>query len=587
VDEVQAAVVTYKRQVDETVAVNDGIMEVRNRLDEAAVNYMEHCYAYLGGQNESMAEEIRTNTGDAALLERLSKITLVNDVIDIGNSIRIGTFKSLAFDDPALLEETLKRFPQLEEKYTALRKITRMENDLKQIDQIEAAGENYQGAMKSLLNSMRTILRLNEERLATAETVLSESRDVAAKGIKETEKIAADSVSNLVSASRTMIIGLAVVLVVGVLTAVYITRSTVVPLRKGLDFTRQVSDGDLTATVDVNQRDEIGQLADALRGMIERLRTIVADVKTTADNVASGSLELSATAEEMSQGASEQASAAEEASSSMEQMAANIRQNADNAKETERIALKAANDAQDGGKAVTDTVSAMREIAEKISIIEEIARQTDLLALNAAIEAARAGDHGRGFAVVASEVRKLAERSQRAAGEINKLSVESVDTAESAGNMLGRIVPDIQRTAELVQEIAAASNEQNTGADQINKAIQQLDQVIQQNASATEEMASTSQELSSQAEQLQSLMTFFTIEQTRKKTAASEKKTQEPPRAKKQTEVAHFKKESKPESQAKPPAKTGGRETVPKEGYHFDLDIKGGEETDDSDFIKY
>jgi methyl-accepting chemotaxis protein len=196
----------------------------------------------------------------------------------------------------------------------------------------------------------------------------------------------------------------------------------------------------------------------------------------------------------------------------MEQMASNIKQNADNAQQTEKIALKAAQDAREGGKAVAETVGAMKEIAAKITIVEEIARQTNLLALNAAIEAARAGEHGKGFAVVASEVRKLAERSQTAAAEISKLSRSSVDVAEKAGEMLGRIVPDIQRTAELVQEINAASNEQNSGAEQINKAIQQLDQVIQQNASATEETASTSEELSSQSEQLLESIGFFKID---------------------------------------------------------------------------
>jgi len=174
--------------------------------------------------------------------------------------------------------------------------------------------------------------------------------------------------------------------------------------------------------------------------------------------------------------------------------------------------VKSAADARDGGKAVEATVHAMKEIADKISIIEEIARQTNLLALNAAIEAARAGEHGKGFAVVASEVRKLAERSQKAAAEISELSSSSVEVAEKAGELLNKMVPDIQRTAELVQEISAASREQDTGADQINKAIQQLDQVIQQNASASEEMASTAEELASQAELLQTSISFFRVD---------------------------------------------------------------------------
>ena len=197
----------------------------------------------------------------------------------------------------------------------------------------------------------------------------------------------------------------------------------------------------------------------------------------------------------------------------MEEMVSNIKQNADNAQQTEKIAVKSAEDAREGGRSVAEAVNAMKEIASKISIIEEIARQTNMLALNAAIEAARAGEHGKGFAVVAAEVRKLAERSQKAAGEINQLSASSVKVAEKAGEMLEKLVPDIQKTAELVKEISAASNEQNTGAEQINTALQQLEKVIQQNASAAEEMASTSEELSGQAEQLIGTIDFFQIEE--------------------------------------------------------------------------
>ncbi|HEX9022375.1 MAG TPA: methyl-accepting chemotaxis protein [Geobacteraceae bacterium] len=273
---------------------------------------------------------------------------------------------------------------------------------------------------------------------------------------------------------------------------------------------KEVAAGNLT--LEIRERSADDELLRALAAMVKRLGEVVNEVQTAADNVASGSQELSSGSEEMSQGASEQAAAAEEASSSMEEMSSNIRQNADNALQTEKIAVKSAEDAREGGKAVQATVGAMKDIAGKISIIEEIARQTNLLALNAAIEAARAGEHGKGFAVVASEVRKLAERSQKAAAEIYELSASSVEVAERAGELLARMVPDIQKTAELVQEISAASREQDTGAEQINKAIQQLDQVIQQNAGAAEEMASTAEELSAQAEQLQEAIAFFRVD---------------------------------------------------------------------------
>ena len=292
-----------------------------------------------------------------------------------------------------------------------------------------------------------------------------------------------------------------------------------VNLNKTAAVANAIAQGNLTIEAKpLSDKDTLGL---ALERMVEKLRQIVSEALTAAQNVSAGSQELSASAEQLSQGATEQASSAEEASSSMEEMASNVKQNADNANQTEKIAAQSAKDAEASGAAVGRAVNAMQTIAEKITIVQEIARQTDLLALNAAVEAARAGEHGKGFAVVASEVRKLAERSQAAAAEIGTLSGETVKVAQEAGAMLAKLVPDIKKTAELVEEITAACREQDVGAAQINQAIQQLDKVGQQNASASEQVSSTSEELASQAEQLQATIAYFRIEQGGKDQAAA------------------------------------------------------------------
>jgi methyl-accepting chemotaxis protein len=345
----------------------------------------------------------------------------------------------------------------------------------------------------------------------------------------------------------------AVIFVVLLVVTLMLSKAIVTPVIQGVEFAEEIARGNFSGRLNLNRSDELGQLTGALdrmaenlarqadvadeiaRGnlavdvkpssevdrlgnamhmMVETLNEVLGQVRSATNNVTDGAQAMTASTEALSQGASEQAAAAEEASSSIEQMTANIRQNADNAIQTEKIAIQAARDAAEGGKSVAETVRAMKQIAAKINIIEEIARQTNLLALNAAIEAARAGEHGRGFAVVAAEVRKLAERSQKAAGEINELSNSSVAVAEMAGQMLAAIVPNIQKTAELVQEIAAASREQDAGAEQIGKSIQQLDSVIQQNASASEEMSATAEELAGQAETLKAMVQYFVITET-------------------------------------------------------------------------
>ena len=343
----------------------------------------------------------------------------------------------------------------------------------------EKLNEEYQGDFNRIQNNLNMLIEAMDDISRLAEEIAGGNLAISATERSENDRLMR-ALNEMIEAMKDVVI-----------------------------LAEEIAGGNLT--VDVNERSEQDRLMIALNAMVERLNDLVLQVISAAENVAYGSQQLSLSAQNVAEGATEQSTAAEQASASMEQMAANIRQNADNAIQTEKIALKSSKDAQESGDAVAQTVEAMRTIAQKISIVEDIAGETRLLSLNATIEAARAHEHGKGFGVVASEVRALAGRSQESAEEINALASTSVEIAGKAGDMLTQLVPDIQKTAELVMEISAASNEQSSGTAQINNAIQQLDQVIQRNSATAEEMASMAEELSSQARQLQSTMKFFKV----------------------------------------------------------------------------
>jgi methyl-accepting chemotaxis protein len=309
-----------------------------------------------------------------------------------------------------------------------------------------------------------------------------------------------------------------IMIIAGIVLSLVISLAIIKNIRKAISeaslVVSKLSEGDLTVEIQSTSKDEIGLLLADLKSMIHKFKDVISYVSSASDNIVEASQELRSSSQQMSEGATEQAAATEEVSSSMEEMVANVQQNTDNALQTEKIAIKASADASESSVAVNEAVSSMKSINDKINIISDIARQTNILALNAAVEAARAGDQGRGFAVVAAEVRKLAEKSQIAATEIIELSKSSVVIAEKSGKLLDAIVPNIQQTAKLVEEISASSSEQNLGSGQINNALQQLNQVTQQNAATSEEMAASAEELSSQADSLKEIISFFKSDNT-------------------------------------------------------------------------
>ena len=470
---------------------------------QAVAQYKKRVNDYISNPTAAKYNDIRA---EAHKIEAAIKSVLIKDGRSLLLSIRRSEKDYLLRRDSKHAEETHQAVASLRDRINTSDILPIHKTILKdKIDRYQTAfdrliDEDRQSAtaVENMREAVHQIEPLVEETVSSAR----DGRDLKIASTIKTSRVLNETAVGVGIIASVLALFLSVIIIRSILRQLGADPSEV------LAVAEEVAAGRLDIEFKADDR-RVG-VYRAMMNMVEKLREVVNDVQSAAETVSSGSEEMSSSSEELSQGATEQASNLEEVTSSMEQMASNITQNADNAAETEKIAGQAAVDAVESGRQVQDTVRAMRNIAEKISIIEEIARQTNLLALNAAIEAARAGEAGRGFAVVAAEVRKLAERSGHAAKEIGELSVSSVDVAEQAGKMLEKMVPDIRRTAELVQEISSASREQTAGTAQINQAIAQLDQVVQQNASSAEEVSSTAQELAGQAQQLQSTMNFFT-----------------------------------------------------------------------------
>ncbi len=557
-------VAEYDALAKETRQIVDNIAAQRAILDEAAATYLAQANAFLENQEEAYMQDLADNASDAAMIERLRKIYIMNEAIDLANNARVATFKAIADFDYGGLKSALDMLDRIAPLAVELNQITRMRADLDALATIGESRQRYYDALSASNGYFQRLAELNVERTRSGEDVLAAAQNTASAGIAATKRISEEAVNKVTSSVVIIAIGLVIALLLAVIIAIVLTVSIVRALQKGVDFAKEIALGNLKIELDVYQKDEIGELADAMRGMlvslqekgrvIERiadgdltvqfakasdkddlgesllvmkssLTEILTNVKSAIEQVSSGSDQVSQASQELSQGATEQASSLEEITSSVNEINAQSKQNAENAVEANGLAKNAASVAGEGDKEMTNLQQAMTainassdQIKKVVKVIDDIAFQINLLALNANVEAARAGKYGKGFAVVAEEVRNLAVKSANAVQETTQMVEDSISniergnkSVESTAEKLRGIVDGVQKVANFLEEIAVASREQAQGIDQITEGLDQIDQVTQSNTASAEESASASEELAGQAEQLKGLIQRFTL----------------------------------------------------------------------------
>ncbi len=525
---IEPLLLNFEKLVNDLEKFDGQLDESRRKMDAGAASYIENCNAYLTGQNRKTAAEMQAGVPAAKLLERLKKITIINEVIDLVNDTRVKNFKAQALNNFQGLDDALKNFTAIDKKLAELESITTSQDDQQEIKAIHKAADAYQAAIKEFQEAWVATEKTRKQADRMGGEVLGTAHEIVQAAMKGMRRIAGEAVSSLSLATWVMAVGLIVALILGAMVAVFITRSITKPVLATVEAVGSAAQGDFTHNVDavyLKRGDELGEMMRDVAKMFDNLSTTVTEVSAASETVASSAGEISQGNQDLSERTQQQASAIEETASALEQMTSSVKQNAANSAQANDLAKKTAAMANQGGAVVERTVEAMRAVTESskkisdiINVVNEIAFQTNLLALNAAVEAARAGEAGRGFAVVAGEVRNLAGRSASAAKEIQSLISDSVGKVEQgnelvaeSGRLLGEIIVNVQAVADTIGEITAASQEQASGIDEINKAVTQMDEGVQNNAALVEEAASSSENLAAAAEQLRSQMRQFKV----------------------------------------------------------------------------